>query len=49
MHRVVIDTNVLTGALLRREGHNRKVIRACLGERVKPLVGQALFLEYDAG
>jgi uncharacterized protein len=45
--RVVIDTNVLTGALLKRAGHNRRVIRACLEGRWKPLIGQALFLEYE--
>jgi uncharacterized protein len=44
---VVIDTNVLTGAMLGRAGHNRSVIRACLEGRVRPLIGQALFLEYE--
>jgi uncharacterized protein len=43
----VIDTNVLTGALLRRAGHNRRVIRACLDGKWKPLIGEALFLEYE--
>ena len=47
MKRVVIDTNVLTGALLGREGHNRQVIRACLQGRLTPLIGQALLLEYE--
>jgi putative PIN family toxin of toxin-antitoxin system len=45
--RVVIDTNVLAGALLRREGQNRDVLRACFQDHLKPLVGQALFLEYE--
>lgn len=43
----MIDTNVLTGALLRRVGHNREVIRACLEGKWTPLIGQALFLEYE--
>ena len=43
----MIDTNVLAGALLRREGQNRVVLRACFQEHLKPLVGQALFLEYE--
>lgn len=43
----MIDTSVLAGALLGREGHNRQVIRACLQGRLKPLIGQALFLEYE--
>jgi uncharacterized protein len=45
--RVVIDTNVLTATLLKHTGHNRRVIRACLEGRLKPLIGEALFLEYD--
>ena len=47
MDRVVIDTNVLTGALVGRAGYNRRVIRACLSGRLKPLIGQTLFLEYE--
>lgn len=45
--RAVVDTNVLIGALLRGEGQNRKVLRACFEDRLKPLVGQSLFLEYE--
>ncbi len=45
--RVVIDTNVLTGALLRGPGQNRAVLRACFEDRLRPLLGQALFLEYE--
>jgi predicted nucleic acid-binding protein len=33
--------------LLARSGYNRQVIRACLSGQVKPLIGQALFLEYE--
>ncbi|MGD0698073.1 MAG: putative toxin-antitoxin system toxin component, PIN family [Terriglobia bacterium] len=47
MRLAVIDTNVLTGALLKRAGHNREVIRACLEGKWRPLIGQALFLEYE--
>jgi len=47
LRRVVIDTNVLTGALLKPAGHNRRVVRACLEGKWKPLIGQALFLEYE--
>lgn len=45
--RAVVDTNVFVGAMIRAEGHNRSVIRACLEGRLKPLMGQALFLEYE--
>jgi predicted nucleic acid-binding protein len=47
LDRVVIDTNVFAGALLGGTGYNRRVIRACLSGRLKPLMGQALFLEYE--
>lgn len=45
--RVVVDTNVLAGAMLRKEGSNRNVLRACLEDRLKPAVGETLFLEYE--
>ena len=47
MDRVVIDTNVFAGALVGGTGYNRRVIRACLSGRLKPLMGHALFLEYE--
>lgn len=47
LDRVVVDTNVLAGTLIGRAGFNRWVIRACLEGRLKPLIGQALFLEYE--
>jgi putative PIN family toxin of toxin-antitoxin system len=45
--RVVVDTNVLVGALLSASGDNRSVLRACFDERVQPIVGEALFHEYE--
>jgi len=42
----VIDTNILVSALL-TAGPNRQVIRACLLGRLQPLIGSALFLEYE--
>jgi putative PIN family toxin of toxin-antitoxin system len=44
----VVDTSVFAGALIGRAGHSRQVIRACLERRLFPLMGQALFLEYEA-
>ena len=44
--RVVIDTNVLAGAVLSASGHDRNVLRACFDERVQPIVGEVLFHEY---
>lgn len=45
--RIVIDTKVFVGALLRSEGYNRQVLRSCLEERSKPIMGHALLLEYE--
>jgi len=47
LRRIVVDTNVFAGALLRKEGHNRQVLRACLEERWRPVMGQSLLLEYE--
>lgn len=46
--RVVIDTNVLVGAVLSRSGGaNREVLRRCLNGLTKPVIGMALFSEYE--
>jgi len=46
--RVVIDTHVLVGAALSRSGgDNREVLRACLKGLVQPVIGMALFSEYE--
>ncbi|MEC4894242.1 MAG: putative toxin-antitoxin system toxin component, PIN family [Oscillatoria sp. PMC 1051.18] len=44
----VIDTNVFIGALLGKDGANRKIIRLCLEGKIKPLIGNALFSEYES-
>lgn len=45
--RVIVDTNVFIGALLSRAGENRDVLRVCLRARARPLMGTALFHEYE--
>ena len=45
--RIVVDTNVLVGALLSASGHNRDVLRACFEGHVQPIIGEALFHEYE--
>ncbi|MBC8126602.1 MAG: putative toxin-antitoxin system toxin component, PIN family [Gloeobacteraceae cyanobacterium ES-bin-144] len=45
--RVVVDTNVFIAAILSPAGENRDVLRACLHGRAKPLMGAALFHEYE--
>lgn len=44
--KVVIDTNVFIGACL-GEGACRAVIVTCLEEKLTPLMGVALFAEYE--
>ncbi|MCP5372152.1 MAG: putative toxin-antitoxin system toxin component, PIN family [Hyphomicrobiales bacterium] len=44
---VVIDTNVFVGALLGPGGANRQIIRLCLEGRLDPVMGAALFAEYE--
>ena len=46
-HRVVIDTNVLVSAILSTDGAAREVLRRCLRGEAQPLIGNALFLEYE--
>jgi putative PIN family toxin of toxin-antitoxin system len=45
--RVVVDTSVLVGALLSPSGHNRVVVRACFEKRIHPIIGEAVFHEYE--
>jgi len=48
MPTVLLDTNILVGALLRQAGATRRVLRACLAGHYQPIVGTTLFLEYEA-
>jgi predicted nucleic acid-binding protein len=45
--RIVVDTNVFVAALLSARGANRAVLRACLSGDAIPLMGAALFHEYE--
>ena len=47
MQRIVVDTNVFTAAVLSSAGTNRTVLRACLTGKAHPLMGAALFHEYE--
>ena len=44
---IVLDTNVLVSAILSPDGAAREVLRRCLTGQVRPLIGNALFLEYE--
>ncbi len=46
--RIVVDTNVLVGAALNAaDGDNREVLRRCFRQLAQPLIGAALFHEYE--
>ena len=47
MKRVAIDTQVLVSAILSPGGAAGEVLRRCLSGHARPLVGNALFLEYE--
>lgn len=47
MPTLVLDTNVLVAALLRAGGSSRAVLRACLKQQYQPVLGPALFAEYE--
>ena len=47
--RIVVDTSVLTAALLRgRAGESSQVLRLCLQRRCQPILGAKLFCEYES-
>ena len=43
-----MDTNVFVAATSSASGASRKVLRRCLSGRYEPLMGQALFAEYES-
>lgn len=45
--RIVVDTNVFIAAILSPAGENREVVRSCLLGKARPLMGAALFYEYE--
>jgi len=44
---IVVDTNIFIAALLSATGTSRLMIRACLKGVFQPLMGMALFTEYE--
>ena len=45
--RVVLDTNIIVGAMLSDGGASREILRLCLEQNITPLVGTALFTEME--
>ena len=43
----MVDTNVLVSAVLSPDGAAREVLRRCLTGHARPLLSNALFLEYE--
>jgi putative PIN family toxin of toxin-antitoxin system len=46
--RIVVDTSVFISALLGPRGPSRELIRCCLKGDYQPLMGNALFCEYES-
>lgn len=45
--RIVVDTSVFIAAILSPAGENRDVLRTCLLGKARPIMGAALFHEYE--
>ena len=46
--KIVLDTNIFISAVLGPRGASRQILRGCLQQEYLPLMGNALFLEYEA-
>lgn len=46
--KIVVDTSVLISALISSTGSSRELIRRCLKGKYQPLMGTALFSEYES-
>ena len=46
--RIVVDTSVFISALIGSNGPSREVLRQCLKGKYQPLIGNALFSEYES-
>lgn len=47
MVRVVVDTNILVSAMYSENNASREVVRRCLQGTLLPMMGNALFSEYE--
>lgn len=45
--RIVVDTSVFISELISSNGASRELLRRCLQGRYQPLMGNALFCEYE--
>jgi len=44
---VVLDTNIFVGALQKNDGVNRRILELCFLDEMQPLIGDALYSEYQ--
>ncbi|MEZ5813551.1 MAG: putative toxin-antitoxin system toxin component, PIN family [Alphaproteobacteria bacterium] len=48
MADIVLDTNIFVGALQKHDGVNRKILEMCFLDEIRPLMGDALYAEYQS-
>ena len=46
--KIVVDTSVFISSLISKKGSSRELIRRCLKQEYEPLMGNALFSEYES-
>lgn len=46
--KIVVDTNVFVAAVASPDGASREVLRRCFRGELKPLMGEALYAEYES-
>ena len=44
---IVVDTSIVISALIGKEGPSREILRLCLQGKLKPLISNTLFSEYE--
>ncbi len=47
MRKIILDTNIFVSAILGPSGASRSILRDCLEGKFLPLMGEALFREYE--
>ncbi len=47
MTDILLDTNIFVGALQRNDGVNRRILELCFLDAYQPVMGEALYFEYQ--
>jgi uncharacterized protein len=45
--KIVVDTNVFVAAVMSADGASREILRLCMKRNLSPVIGNALFAEYE--